>query len=180
MVTYELHIKLNYMAFKVFKSNSWKDATSMMVKKDGSWQNAKQIWKRISGTWVKVFDRESFSWYIKLSTSSTWIKITDNSTTINVQPATYPDDVSSIYLDIKYVNDFNENYTEFYGVESASLRTVVTSGYLFPTFDSGSNEIIMNSESYDSIPANGQFHLAVFSDEDELFRSSNYITMNII
>lgn len=180
MEIFELHIKLNNMPFKVYKNGSWVNANSIRVKKDGLWQDAKQVWKKISGTWIKVFDRENFNWYVKLSTSNTWIKLTDNNTVFNITPVLAPEDTSSIYLDIKYVNDFEENYTEYYGVESSSLRTIVLSGDLAPTFELGNNEIVMNVESYGSLPTSGTFCLGVYSDEDELFRSTNYITMNII
>lgn len=165
------------MALKVRKNGNWVDSTSVKVKKGGVWQEAKTIWKKISGDWVKIYNSVPWTWYIKLDTSEDWLPLTNNS--IILESYADSDNPASNYVDMKYVDNNGNDYVDVNEIEYPSYRTIIRDGDVFPALDSGSNEIPLDSNMYSVLPKSGTFYIAIYSDETEVIRSTNYATLTI-
>lgn len=165
------------MALKVFKSNSWQTATGIQVKKSGVWQTAKTVWKKINGDWIQLYNSAPWTWYIKLSSSNIWLPLTNDNISLNA----YTDSDNQEYegVDLKYVNPLGEDYVVINSIESSSYRTIIRSGDVSPSFDAGSNEIRLDSNIYGTLPTSATFYIAIYSDETEVVRSTNYATLTI-
>lgn len=165
------------MAFKVRKNGSWVDSTSVKVKKAGVWQEAQTIWKKISGDWVQVYNSAPWTWYIKLDISGIWLPLTNDSISLNSY--TDSDNPDSNYIDMKYVDKDGNNYVDVNGIETPSYRTIIRNGDVSPALDMGSNEIRLDSNIYGALPTSATFYIAIYSDESEVIRSTNYATLTI-